>query len=428
MRLLAGALLIVLLGVAEARGQDLLLRDAHVVDPRTCSVDAVSIEVRGGRIAALHREPPAAAAGELVDVAGKWVVPGLIDAHVHSFGNTSPGPPEFLGPEGVARAALRAGVVAFLDLFAMEAMILPTRDRQREGALGGADIFAAGPIFTAPGGHGTEYGVPTRTVTSPGEARAQVADLAARRPDVVKLVYQPSGTMPSIDRATMAAIVDEARAQGLRTVVHIGTWEEAAEAAAAGADAITHVGRDTVPDAVVALLRERGVIVIPTMAVFVDLARIADEPSVLDDPLLAAVASPAIRSAYRDTARFSGAALRRLARAREGRATHYRSLRKLSEGGVTLVAGTDAGNIGTFQGFSLHRELEIMVEAGLSPCQALAAATTAAADFLGAPYGLDPGDTASLLVLGGSPLEDIRHTRSIEIVVHRGIVAFRRDD
>ena len=89
------------------------------------------------------------------------------------------------------------------------------------------------------------------------------------------------------------------------------------------------------------------------------------------------------------------------------------------------MTGTDAGNLGTFQGYSVHTELALLVEAGLSPWQALAASATVPGEFWGKSFGVQPGDEANLVVLSASPIEDIRNTEKIEMVIHHGKVVDR---
>src|SRR5262249_18419739 len=96
------------------------------------------------------------------------------------------------------------------------------------------------------------------------------------------------------------------------------------------------------------------------------------------------------------------------------------NVRALHDAGVKMVAGTDAVELGAFPGWSLHRELALFVEAGLSPWEALATATTNAGDALGRDYGIEPGAEANVVVLGASPVDDISNTEAIEMVVHHG--------
>jgi hypothetical protein len=321
---------------------------------------------------------------------------------------------------------LYSGVTGFLDLFSIEDQILSLRDRQRSGGVVGADIHAAGPILTSTGGHGTEYGIPTRVIDSPAEARREIEALAKKRPDVVKIVYDHAGRQPTITHATLVEAIRTAKRLNLKTVVHIGTWKDAREAVEAGASAITHTfGPEEIPDDLVTLMRNNGVAHIPTLAVQSELLNIIADPRLLDRPLLARTVSKSVIDAYRDTSRFDArtkgfaAWLRRL-----GPSVPH-SVAKLQRAGVQVLAGTDAGNLGTFQGYSLHRELELLVAAGLTTWEALAAATTRAGEFLGRKLGVRPGDEASFVLLEGSPVDTIANTQRIAVVVHHGHVIDR---
>lgn len=424
-----------------AVGQDVLITGGTLVDPGAGTVTEADLLAVGGTIVAVGdiRLLPEGFAGRVVDASGKWVVPGLRDFHVHAFSNRSPGrAAETLTTSQVAERMLYAGVTSFLDLFNLEDYVLLLRDHQREtrGEMEhplGADLFAAGPCLTAPGGHCTEYRIPTRTISTPEEARREIGELAAERPDVVKLVYahdsegpegEPGGReLPSIDRPTLEAAVAAAAEHGIPTVVHVESWRDVREAAEAGATAVTHVPDEPVPEGLPAFLAERGTVLIPTLSTR-DTA-LATDPALLEDPLLRSLTTPEILAAYRDFPSAGERAERVLRSMASSQERRLASLGALAAAGVPIVAGTDSGNPWTVQGFSLHRELELMVEAGLEPMAALRAATAAAGDFLGHSWGLAPGDPASLLVLDASPLDDVRNTRAIHAVIHRGRVIDR---
>lgn len=410
-----------------AGGEELLLRGGRLIDPVSETVRMGSILIRGDRIAAVLDKPPAEFAGQVLDLGGRWVLPGLHDLHVHAYGNLAPtGVPELLGPEIVAERMLYAGVVGFLDLANFEDAILALRE-STHASPSAADLYAAGAIVTCPGGHGTEYPNPAREVTTPEEARASIAELAAKGPDFVKMVYIPSNPrIPSIDRPTMAAIVDEAGRRGIRTIAHVDHWPDALEAVTAGVAAITHTSHRPPPAELIALMLDRGTAIIPTLAVQTELARIVERSELLEEPLLEAVAHADLRDLYRRPEGFRPEMDAWMRRQRERRAGYLAAVLAFAEAGVPVLTGTDSGNPGTFQGFSLHRELELLVEAGLSEWQALRAATVDSGAFLGRAVGLAAGAPATLVVLEASPLEDIRNTRSIAEVVHRGHLVDRR--
>ena len=419
----------------------LLLTNARLVDPETKTVKRGALRIEGERIAGVLDEAPSSFHGRTLDLDGKWVLPGLVDAHVHSWGNTGPAfqQRQMLQTSGTAKVMLYSGVTAFLDLFSPEDYIFNLRNRQRtEGGLGaqseptsslplGADIYAAGPILTCPEGHGTEYGVPTRTVASPKAARQTVDSLAVRQPDVVKLVYHPNRTdrYPSMDRATMTAIIEAAQRHDLKTVVHVESWKGAHETITAGVDAITHTPPAPVPDSTLRAMQDQGTAWIPTLAVHTELSHLLQHPERLNNDLLRAVADSSLLAAYRDTSRIPDRILAWLDRQADRRATRLEAVQEGADAGVTILAGTDAGNPGVFQGYSLHRELALLTEAGLSAWNALAAATIVPGRLLGAPLGLQPGDRANLLVLDASPLENIRHTQNVHRVIYRGQVVDR---
>lgn len=421
-------LLLLFLAVAlPASAQRLLLKNLTVLDPDAQASSVKSLVIDEGHIVAVLETVPAAFEGEVLDLTGKFLLPGLFDLHTHSFGNLAPTRrPQLLGPHNTAKLYLYAGVTGFLDLFSMEDVILGLRSHPEWP---GATLYAAGPILTAPGGHGTEYGVPTRTMANPEEARKHVSELAAKKPDVVKIVYHPHdqrpGGYPSMDRLTMEAIVAEAHAHELKVVAHINTWDDARDVVGAGVDAITHTGRGPIPGDVVALMRDKKAAIIPTLTVQTDLVQFVTNPDLLDNPMLQAMAHPLLLQAYRDTSAYPDSAKRWVRRQSVERKEYLASIRVLAEAGVPVLTGTDAGNPGVFQGYSVHREIALLVEAGLATWDALQAATTAPAAFLGVAHGVRQGAPANLLVLDASPLEDITNTQRIYAVVHRGKIVDR---
>ncbi len=421
-------LLFILAFVVNSFGQDLLLQNAQLVDPTAQKISRGSILIRNGKIEQILNAAPKDFKGQQIDLTGKWVIPGLNDMHVHSFGNMAPANNlQLLMTPGTAKMMLYCGVTGFLDLFSLESQIFSDREQQRKSGTLGADIYCAGPIFTCTKGHGTEYGIPTRVINSPAEAEKEISELALKKPDVVKIVYDHAAAQyfPTIDQATMTAAIQTANKLGLKTVVHIGTWQDAKEAILAGANAITHLYREEILDDLVALFKQKNVYSIPTLTVVTELAQIKQNPALLDNALLAAVTTPALVKAFRDTAAYDARTNAWLNRQKDRQTVFYKSVKKLADGGVKIMTGTDCGNLGTFQGFSLHREMQIMVEAGLSPWQALAAATTTPGEFFGQPFGVKVSSIANLVVLNASPVENIANTQNLAMVIHHGKVINR---
>ncbi len=224
---------------------------------------------------------------------------------------------------------------------------------------------------------------------------------------------------PSIDRATLEAAVEAAAELGLPTVVHVRSWQDVRDSAEAGATAVTHLPDDPIPGDLAALMAARGTYLIPTLAVADPV--LWTRPEALDSPLLRAVTSPAIVDSYRYDERNQ--------RLVEGlgsvQPVRFRAVRELAEAGVPVLSGSDAGNLAVILGWSLHRELALLVEAGLSPWQALASSTTTAGELLGRAWGLSTGDEGSVVVLDASPIDDIANTERIWGVVHHGTLVDR---
>ena len=414
-----------------ATAQTLALSGATILNPADESVRHGVLLIEDGTVSRIAETVPPDFPGETLDLTGKFVIPALADMHSHTFGNNSPaGMPQLLGPQGTANAALYTGVAFVLDLFSPEEMILSFRDRQRAEGGQGAEILAAGPCFTATNGHCTEYGVPTRTVDTPEEARREVADLAMARPDVVKVVYDHQSyggrSFPTIDLPTLTAVLETARERGIKTIAHVGTWQDIRDAALAGASAVTHTpGPDPLPADLPEILLQAGTVHIPTLAVQGGFARLLDDPPLLDDLLLVGTVPAALLDAYRTDASTNPRIESWLGWQRTLMAPNLAAVGTLAAAGVPMLTGTDGGNFGVFQGYSVHRELELLVEAGLSPWAVLRAATSDAGRFLDRRWGVEPGDEATLLVLDASPVEDIANTKRVNAVVQRGVVVDR---
>jgi imidazolonepropionase-like amidohydrolase len=218
--------------------------------------------------------------------------------------------------------------------------------------------------------------------------------------------------------------VSAARRNNIKTVVHVSTWQDVRDAVEAGATAITHTPAGRVPEHLARLMASRGVASIPTLTVHTDFRHFVLEPAVLDNPMARALTTTAVIGAYRSAETVGRAESQRQQR-EAAEASAFKPVKAMVDAGVRILAGTDSGSVGTLQGYSLHRELIQLVAAGLSPWQALGAGTTDAAAFLGRSYGVKPGSEATLVVLEGSPIEDIRNTQRIAYVIHHGVIVDR---
>jgi imidazolonepropionase-like amidohydrolase len=357
-----------------------------------------TIVFQGNRIAAVGAGvlPPRGA--EIIDGTGDTVLPGFIDSHNHNWGES-------------LRRALVFGVTTELDMFTATDFARDRRAEQaKNGAADRADLYSSGTLATVPGGHGTEYGMTIPTLTKPEEAQAWVDARVAEGSDYIKIVIEdgsPYGRkLPTLDKATVTALVAAAHKRGKLAVVHISTEDGAKEAIAAGADGLVHIFTDRAPEpGFAALLKDHKAFVVPTLTVVESTTGAPSGKALPDDPRLA----PYLQSDE----------VENLRKGFPGRTLDFQNalaaVRQLAEAGVPILAGTDAPNPGTTHGASLHRELELLVKAGLSPTEALVAATSTPARIFGLKdRGRLAEDLRSDLVLvKGDPTTDITATRDI---------------
>jgi imidazolonepropionase-like amidohydrolase len=319
-----------------------------------------------------------------------------------------------------------------------ETKIFPIRDAQRDkGLYPGADVFATGGAFTPTGGHGTEadYDLPKTSyhlVDTVAQVGPLLDELAAKKPDVVKIMYDHLGDNGEVvadgaegangiamKKEVMEAIVAQCNARNLKTQVHTTVWNDARDAIQAGATAIAHLGEPDIPDDILAMAKAKDVFWIPTMSLFHGFTDILADQSLLDDPLLAKVAAADVIASYRPNRVYKDPeTMRWLGRHK----VDDQNVAKLYHAGVKILAGSDTIELGTFIGWSLHRELKLLVNAGLTPWDALASATTLAGQLLGHDFGIAPGAEGNVVVLDASPIDDIWNTTKIRLVVHHGVV------
>lgn len=396
----------------------LLLTHGTLLDPSDQSITKQHLLLDETGIIARLDSIPANFTGQQLDINGKFVIPGLIDMHTHAFGNRGPNAQsEIMGPGTTAQVVLHAGVTGFVDLFDNEEQLFEHRRLQQQGLIAGADIYTSLSCLTAPGGHCSQFGK-TRTIASEDEAKQHIAELAAKQADVIKLVSTIGGSLPSLSPALLKASVDEAKKRGIKTIVHIHTLADIDSAIAA--DAITHLPDDA---AITAELAQRlainKVVVIPTLACDTDEYEFMFS-DVLQSALAKQLAAPRIIQGYQKAAADMTPEKKQQAKQRTEK--YYLSMKHLVAADVLLLSGTDAGNYGTLQGFTVHREMEKFVASGLSNWQALASATSDARLFLGKPAGLQASAQASVVILDSSPIEDIRNSQKIFAVIHKGKV------
>ncbi|MBD8628757.1 CIA30 family protein [Oxalobacteraceae sp. CFBP 8753] len=384
-----------------ALGAATLVQDVRVFDGKAVH-ERRSVLFDDARVVDADFRGPAPAGARIVKGAGRTLLPGLIDAHTHAFR-------QFDLP-------VLFGVTTQIDMFTAVPVMQDAKRSMAAGRHAGqADLFSAGTLATAPGGHGTQFGVPIPTLSSPGEAQAFVDARIAEGSDFIKIVLEAGGhgvgAMNSLDIATATALIEAAHRRGKLAVVHVSTEPDARAALEAGADALVHLFLGAAPDptavdSLAKLAKRKNAFVIPTFTVMESMAGVRGDDLLGDADLAALVereGATTLKARYGQQAQPQLLAMPKAVTA------------ALARAGVPILAGTDAGNAGTLYGISMHRELAALVEAGLTPTAALAAATSApaAAFRLGQRGCIATGCKADLLLVEGDPTRDITATRRI---------------
>ncbi len=417
----------------EAKGQVRVLRGATVLDGLGGRIVKTRVVIRDHRIAdvSLDDERVALPEGAIVeDVSGRYVIPGLLDSHVHWGGSGGFGlTPIERTSDRMAHdfgATLAAGVTSVVSLTDDLAMMSSLSDAVAAGKHRAPRTFFAGPSVTARGGHpanmfGFMPGLAeklTRQVETADEARAAVAELANARVNLVKLVLEPgfpNRPMPRLREEVFRAALAEAKARKLTTTVHVGTDAEVRLAIDAGASGIEHTARG-LTDETIALMAAKRITFTPTNVVL-DYAWKRRSLGGEDD-VVRRLAMPAILESLRSPQSPIASLLtdgRDSDQMNKALAGSLAQTAKAIRAGVPILAGSDAGNPATFHGISLVRELELLAQAGMPLVDVLKAATSRPADRLGqSSLGrIATGAVADLVLLEADPTEDVGAYRRV---------------
>ncbi len=371
--------------------------------------DAVMI-VRDGRIEAIGPDGSVDVPNnaERVDLAGRIVIPGLINAHGH-VGDTRGLETGHYSEENVLRQLAlyaRYGVTTVNSLGGDGPEGIRVRDAQNTPTLNRARLYAAGAVVTG---------------DTPDAARQMVEENAAMNVDFIKIrVDDNLGTASKMTPEIFSAVIEAAHDRGLRVASHLYYLEDAKALLRSGTDFVAHSVRDRDVDMeLIELLTERDVCYSPTLTREISTFVYEDVPEFFEDPFFLKEADPADLEVLKQPERQQ--------RVRESRSAQQykralevalRNLKRLVDGGATIAFGTDTGPAARFQGYFEHLELALMADAGLSPMQILVSATGDAARCLGLDDvgTLERGKWADFIVLTEDPLADILNSRSIESV------------
>ena len=377
---------------------------------------SATVEVEGQHIATVlsGETPPRTDSGcQIVDGRNHTLLPGLIDAHTHVFGSVAN-----------LRTALAFGVTTELDMFSFPPELTSLLYEVVEEDDGLADLLSAGSVVCKPGGHPTQLMTALPTLSQPQEAEEFVAQRHKEGSRLLKLIFDNGRhagfDLEMLDLDTASAAVRAGHARNMICVAHACDIAAVRMALSAGVDALTHVPVEgPLPEDVVRQCVQQGVTIIPTLTMMemstADTGR-ALAGDVLISQNLSADDVHAIRCG-REGLAVGGGDLRHA----------MASTLRLHRAGVPVLAGTDANNAPgrlspVVHGASLHRELELLVKAGLTPLEALASTTSGPADLFNLTDRgrVEPGRNADLVLVAGDPTTDITATRSITRVWRRG--------
>ena len=398
----------------------------------------------------------AAALGKQIDCAGKFILPGYIDTHVHFFQSGD----LFTRPDGadlnsvraykdevawvkshlndVFARYLRSGITSVVDVggpfwnFEVRKVANATAKAPR--------VAVAGPLISSVSRQPLDLGDPPIVkIDTPEQAREFVRKLAGQNPDLVKIWYIVDKDHP-VDsfRPIVRATIEESHARKLRVAVHATELETARAAVEEGADVLVHSVIDKpVDDAFVKLLKDRHTILCPTLVVFERYGRTFSHqlnltpeekawgnPEVIASLDVTKIPQNKLPDRIKNALAKPDEALDRIKKTYD---VALPNLKTLEDAGVTIAAGTDAGNIGTIHGPALFREFQLMKEAGLTPMQILQCATANAAKLFGGEIGahtgkIENGYFADLVILNSNPLDDIAHASDIDTVIKNGLL------
>ena len=405
-----------------------------------------AIVIEGGRIRDIgpRNEVKVPGGVQTVDARGKWVIPGLIDAHVHFSQSggiyTRPDIVDLRKARPYAREMewikqrlpytferyLVSGVTGVVDCggpmwnFEMRDIASHTKKAPR--------VAVAGPLISTILPPTTDANDPDIVKpNSPTEAREMVRRQLERKPDLIKLWWVRSAR-DNLDQQVqiMSAAIDESKSHGVRVAVHATELETATAAVRAGADILVHSVSDRLVDTeFINLVKNRDIPYITTLGVEDGYRMVLNQRVALTD-VEQRLGDPEVIATWAELGKIPPGdipgGIPRMTAA-PGRPASYENLMLLESAGVRIVAGTDAGNIGTLHGPALHHEMELMAAAGMRPSDIIVAATKNAAAVMGLQNDtgtLQKGKFADLVILDADPIADIKNTRKIFKVMKAG--------
>ena len=399
-----------LLASAGAAAQTTALTHATVIDGTGAAPQRdVTIVMENGRIREMAAGLAAPPNATVVDLTGKFVVPGIINGHGHV------GPPP---RDPQLRQYALYGVTTTTSMYFDQDDVQEFKQRQKAGELNGARIMTVMYRFMS------EPFKPGSEAKTPDEGRAKVDEIVAKGTDFVKVwIDAQGGRHPKLTPEFTAAVMDQARKHGKIRMAHIVELADARRIVDQGVNILAHNVRDQeIPDDFIATLKQRDVSVISTLAREEALFVFGDGPGFTDNPFFQKGLTPerlALLKTKVQADQANDPARPRWLRMFD---TDKKNLKKLADAGIRFGFGTDSGGAPEryfIQGFFEHRQMELMRDAGLSPMQIIQSFSKNNAEMLGIDrdFGtLAAGKAADLLVLAKNPLDDITNMRTMEAV------------
>jgi imidazolonepropionase-like amidohydrolase len=385
----------------------------------------VLILIEGNRITQVVQQEEIPSGATVIDASQQVVIPGLIDTHVHPGDRANAGPsPEYRASViHHLKQALTFGVTTIFSLGLDPDSNFALRDESWEDDFDGSRMLTAGTGFTAVGGHPTQLGsdLPNQ-IDDPAQARQRVQELAAQGVDGLKIWVAPLSGLPTIKAEVSRAIIDEGHKHNLRVFAHLNTAEDTQTLVEAQLDGVTHIPGDSYEEETIQLMLRQGTTVAPMLVQKKKGLVFSEDSELFEDPIVRQVLGQEVDELKEALAQTSPEALERMS---QGYQQGKENVLRLKDAGVRLAVGTDSNTSFAPVGLITHKEIETLVEAGLSPMEALVAGTRGSAEWAGVSDRLgtlEAGKLADMLILEENPLDNIRNTRKIAKIILGGRV------
>ncbi len=424
------------LGAGSLQAESILIEGATLVDGTGRQpLDGASVLIEGETITTISRSAiEVDGAVTRIDGAGKFLMPGLMDLHIHLQGAVEVTPEGLVKNKNSRARAVRglhsylySGVTTIYDAGNVPDYILTLRAEERAGKIVSPRIFATGAIVTYPGSHGSnEWGT---LVDSWPEAIPALDAHIARKPDLLKLTFEERGwgsrpMIPKLPVDLMQKIIEYYNDRGIRTTVHTSSEYRARQAIFAGIDTLAHpIIQGPITDDFARLMSVKKIPMVTTLTIGDNYSRLAEHPEYLDDPLYQATLTAEEIEVLKTERRKEYQARKWTAWMKVMTTIAQENVRKINEAGGILVAGTDQTT-----GPALHRELELLADAGIPAADIVRIATLNGAIFLGKERQLgsiEEGKMADLVLLSADPTKNISNAKKILQVIKGGQIVDR---